>query len=66
MFWLRPTYDGVDDTHAMEARLIEQLNIQDVTPDPFGPALYERREDAERVKAAIEKEAPKLRIQLMG
>lgn len=64
MYWLIPTAD-FDNVHGRELRAIGDLNIQEVTTNDCGPACYDRREDAERVKAELEKQVPNLRIGLI-
>lgn len=60
IFWIGP--DRAPGAHDAEASIISALGMRERSElDPFGPALFETREDAEAVLAELQKRFPDMR-----
>jgi hypothetical protein len=54
-----------DDIHDLETQVVKDMALDGVTLDDFAPALYDRKEDAERVLSEMQKRCPNLEAEIL-
>lgn len=61
LYWIGPGFDCPPEARSQEMSIVAAKQMQErVELDEFGPALYERREDAEAVLDELRRRFPSM------